>query len=292
MSSLSNLYKGAYVKVEDNEPMVIDYSELFEKRLEENRQKELLRESRRAPAADAPEFEPGGFEGLDPDMLEQLTADQATLGALDDDEGTYSVAQDTDPESAVQEIIEKANAQAEEIVTNAQNEADELRRNAISQGHDEGFNAGYQEAMAQKAAVEAEFTQKARELEEEYQRRLDEAEPDMVEALTRVYEHVFSVQLQDDKNIILHLLKQALGRAEPTGDFLIHASSADYDVLVDAREELKESISNPNCTLEIIEDSFLKENECMIETDGGIFDCGLGTELQELSRKLRLLSLS
>lgn len=291
MSSLSNLYKGAYIKVEDDEPMVIDYSELFEKRLEENRRKALLKESRRAPAAGEPEAEPGGFEGLDPDMLEQLTADQATLGAQNE-EGTYSVAHDTDPESAVQEIISQAQAQAEEIVTNARNEADELRNSAASQGHDEGYSAGYQEAMAQKAALEEEFARKTRELEEEYQRRLDEAEPDMVEALTRIYEHVFSVRLQDDKNIILHLLKQALGRAEPTGDFLIHVSSADYDVLVDAREELRESISNPNCSLEIIEDSFLKENECMIETDGGIFDCGLGTELQELSRKLRLLSLN
>ncbi|MCR5179236.1 MAG: hypothetical protein K6C95_09685 [Lachnospiraceae bacterium] len=290
MSSLSNLYKGAYVKEDDNEPMVIDYSELFEKRLEENRQKEFLRESRRAAQTDDQDFEAGGFEGIDPDMLEQLTADQATLGA-GVDEGSYSVAQDSDPGAAADEIIAQAQAQAEEIITNAQNEAQELKANAVNQGHDEGYSAGYQEAMMQKTAIEAEFAQKARELEEEYQRRLDEAEPGMVEALTRVYEHVFSVQLRDDKNIILHLLKQALGRAEPTGDFLIHASSADYDILVDAREELKESISNPNCTLEIIEDSFLKENECMIETDGGVFDCGLGTELQELSRKLRLLSL-
>ena len=34
----------------------------------------------------------------------------------------------------------------------------------------------------------------------------------------------------------------------------------------------------------------LKENECVIETNAGVFDCSLGVELEELSRKLRLLS--
>ena len=28
----------------------------------------------------------------------------------------------------------------------------------------------------------------------------------------------------------------------------------------------------------------------MVETDGGVFDCGLGTELEELTKKLKLLS--
>ena len=42
--------------------------------------------------------------------------------------------------------------------------------------------------------------------------------------------------------------------------------------------------------MEVIEDISLRKNECLIETEGGIFDCGLGTQLAELSRKLRLLS--
>ena len=47
-----------------------------------------------------------------------------------------------------------------------------------------------------------------------------------------------------------------------------------------------------NCNVDIIEDMTLAKNECMIETDNGIFDCGLGTELSELKQKLVLLSWS
>ena len=53
---------------------------------------------------------------------------------------------------------------------------------------------------------------------------------------------------------------------------------------------LSASINNPNATMELIDDPLLNEGECMVETDGGIFDCSLGVELSELSRKLRLLA--
>ena len=43
-------------------------------------------------------------------------------------------------------------------------------------------------------------------------------------------------------------------------------------------------------SLEIIADMTLSKNDCMIETEGGIFDCGLGTQLQELGKQLKLLS--
>jgi len=42
--------------------------------------------------------------------------------------------------------------------------------------------------------------------------------------------------------------------------------------------------------LEIAEDMTLSPTQCYIETDNGIYDCSLDTELAELSRKLKLLS--
>ena len=45
-----------------------------------------------------------------------------------------------------------------------------------------------------------------------------------------------------------------------------------------------------NSNVEIIEDMTLAKNECMIETDSGIYDCGLGTQLEELRKKLMLLA--
>ena len=43
--------------------------------------------------------------------------------------------------------------------------------------------------------------------------------------------------------------------------------------------------------LEIIRDATLTEGQCMIETDGGVFDCGLGTQLNGLVADIRALSM-
>ena len=56
------------------------------------------------------------------------------------------------------------------------------------------------------------------------------------------------------------------------------------------KKQLMASVAGINSNVEIIEDMTLARTECLIETDGGIFDCGLGTQLGELSKKLKLLS--
>ena len=58
------------------------------------------------------------------------------------------------------------------------------------------------------------------------------------------------------------------------------------------RKQLLTSAVAGNSTVDIVEDLTLAKNECIIETDGGIFDCGLGTQLAELKQKLMLLAWS
>ena len=45
-----------------------------------------------------------------------------------------------------------------------------------------------------------------------------------------------------------------------------------------------------DANIDIVEDITMKTGDCMIETPGGIYDCGLGTQLGTLKNKLELLS--
>ena len=67
-------------------------------------------------------------------------------------------------------------------------------------------------------------------------------------------------------------------------------SKEDYPYVSMQKKVVQASATAPNSSVEIIEDLTLAKSECMIETGGGIFDCGLGTELKELTSKLKLLS--
>ncbi|WP_026509967.1 FliH/SctL family protein [Butyrivibrio sp. LC3010] len=193
-------------------------------------------------------------------------------------------------EEQAKQIIDNANAQANEIAKNAEN----LKNQAIEEGRNAGYEEGKRKAEEEidqmKAAAEAEIAEERKKQQADFQQLIASIEPDMVDTLTQIYEHVFNVDLRENKDIILHLIRTTLGKVESGSDIILHISSDDYDLVIDERATLDEAMASPNSTLEIIEDPLLNENECIIESDGGVFDCSLGVELSELSRKLKLLS--
>ena len=287
---MSNLFKGAFISFDESDARIIDNNELANKKIEEFQEQELKRQ--RAMMAEDEGLPPEGDEnsdfspGIDMEQLDQLTEDQSILGAPNEDP-------QFDMEAMQAEIdfkLQQASEQAEAIINDAQNQAEGIKQGAIEQGHQEGYDAGYQEGMAAVESLKADIEAQRDGLEKEYQMLVDELEPEMVDVLTQIYEHVLGIELRDDKGIILHLLKNTLSRIEPGNDLIVHVSSDDYDEVMDEKEALNACVTSPNTTMEIIEDPLLKENECMIESDSGVFDCSLGVELSEISRKLKLLS--
>jgi len=115
-------------------------------------------------------------------------------------------------------------------------------------------------------------------------------EPQFVEALTGIYEKVFEVGLDNQREIVVTLLRNTMKKLDGCKNFLVHVSPADYSYVKEHKEELLSDATQEGTVVDIIEDSLLRESECTIETVGGIYDCGLGTQLGELRKKLALLS--
>ena len=255
-------------------------------------------------------------EGIDAEQLEMLTADQNVYGdefdgnmeGMEGAEGMEGMdgmempkappppmpAEPPQPafdEAQIEQILSDARSQADGILSEARQQAAQLAESA----HNEGFNAGYTEGLQQAEQemaerIDAAMQERREELDNEYQKIVDELEPEMVDTLTRIYEHVLGVEVASMRGIILHLLKTTLSRIDPGESFLIHVSPDDYDDVADERESLQAVITSPSSTFDIVEDPLLNRNECMIETDGGIFDCSLGVEMEELTKKLKLLA--
>ena len=291
---MSNLFKGMFVSYDDSETRIIDSNELADKKIEAEREREMKRQ--RAMMAQEEGFE-DSFEGddfipgIEMEQLSQLTEDQSMVGDFSD--AQPSMESQFDMEAMQAEIdfkLQQAQEQADMIIQQAQADAEQFRQQAMESGHQEGYDAGYQEGVAAAEALKQDIENQRGDLEKEYQQIVDELEPEMVDVLTQIYEHVFNVDLREDKGIILHLLKSTLSRIEPGNDLIVHVSSDDYDDIMEKKEDLDACITSPNTTMEIIEDPLLKENECMIESDSGVFDCSLGVELSEVTRKLKLLS--
>lgn len=279
-----NLLKSGWVMVNTDDVRVIDSNRTIEEKMVSE------------PEADAMGYQPVSFDG------EEMPADAVDMLFSEGIE-----AETVQAEQAVigQEQVRAAQAQADEILAQAQAQADEIRQqaqvmaeqdartayeNAKKQGMQDGYQEGLQKANAEAEALRMEYAQKEQELLRQYNEKVEDMEPHLIQHLTSIYEHVFDVELSQYRNILQHLIANTLRSVEMSDHYLIHVSEQDYSYVGMQKAQIIEDGCIKNASLEIVEDRTLGKNECLIETEDGIFDCSLSTQLTELKRKLQLLS--
>lgn len=237
------------------------------------------------------EFVEGFSAGLDAVQVEMLLSEP---GSAETQQMPPVPAPDLEEMQAaaqaeIDSMLEAARAEAESIVAAAQAEAEGIRQQASKAGHDEGYQAGYDEGMQIAKDAQEECAQRERELEEYYSRKIDELEPEFVDKITSIYEQIFAVSLEDKKAVVHYLIADAMRNIEGGRNFFIHVSKDDYEYVTSRKDELSQGLPGTS-TIEVIEDYTLSESQCFIEAESGIFDCGLGTELDLLKKELTLLS--
>ena len=126
--------------------------------------------------------------------------------------------------------------------------------------------------------------------EQEYQKKLEEMEPLMVDTLCDVYSHIFKVEAKEHKELVLKLLQDTLLKVDGTGSIIVHVAKEDYAYVQEQKGALLEEAGMQSGSVEIVSDAALARAQCMIETEGGVYDCSLDTELAELKRRLMLLA--
>ncbi len=279
-SMAGNLVKHMFASLpQDKEKRLIDSNELVRKRLEKLAQEESKSASDKG----------GGFvSGLAAEVLE----------VPEDSGGTVIKAQDE-----AKEILEQARAEAEEILARAREEAGRIceeakaqaeaeRLQAVNDGRQQGYNEGMVKAQAHEGAMEQEYAERTRELEEAYEQQIEVLEPQFVDTITAIYQHIFHVELSSYREILTSLISDTLHKLEGNRSFIIHVSKEDYAYVNMQKKQMLAGAVSESASVDVVEDLTLDKNQCMIETENGIFDCGLGTQLTELRERLMLLAWS
>lgn len=273
-----NLIKANQFVLKEKDPIVVDTNELVAKKIESH-----------IPVFE--EFKPEGFQfGLNAPEVDPLFVDMDYIP----EEGEFPM--ELVPQEPVytgpspEELIAEAQAEIDEMRKEAEKNISFLKKRSMEEGRQAGYEEGRMQAMAELDAAKKELEIQAIAMEQEYQKLIDELEPKFIETLTGIYEEIFKVDLKDYKGILMHVIGNTIRNTEGSKEFLVHISKADYEKVLEQKESLMEELPSKSVTVEFIQDATLRENECMIETGSGIYDCGVGLQLEELTRKLRLLS--
>ena len=288
--SKGSVLKSGWMFINPTETRVIDTNAMVESKL-----KELSFKLASETDGDAG-FTEGFVQGIKAEQVTELIG-----------EGMEQVPEEpvnTVPESELmlqqaQEEIENMKAQALAEIEEARVQIIEEAKKAgyqegFAQGKKEGFDKGHVDGLNSVAAEREEALREASiriaQVEEEYQKKIDELEPQFIEMLTGIYEHIFHVSLKKSRDLVVYLIANTMRNLEGSNGFLIHVSREDYPFVSMQKKELVKGTGISVDDIDILEDATLGRSECMIETGNGVFDCGLGTQLEALNEELRLLS--
>ena len=279
----SNLYKAGFVHLGED-ARVIDMNAILEKRLKE----EAERRSRQ-PEHELVAAQDGFTEGLNAEKVDVLLEPDAEVASQQN-------ASIQEQEQLKQEIEEARNelaglqAQIEQEKEQAQLEIDQMKAKAFEEANEQGYQEGYRKGLDSVQELQKQCEDERLQQEQEYQKKLEEMEPLMVDTLCDVYSHIFKVEAKEHKELVLKLLQDTLLKVDGTGSIIVHVAKEDYAYVQEQKGALLEEAGMQSGSVEIVSDAALARAQCMIETEGGVYDCSLDTELAELKRRLMLLA--
>ncbi|MCR2805010.1 FliH/SctL family protein [Paenibacillus soyae] len=156
-----------------------------------------------------------------------------------------------------------------------------------------GFEQGYSEgAAASEADLHEQWRSKLEEASEvlklAYSSRaqiIQEAEPFLVELSCAIAEKIIDRQLTIEPEIAIELIRNSLSRRREQGVITLCVAPSQLAFVQAAREELHTAIDS-QAELQILPDSTIKDNGCVIRSSFGSIDARIDTQLMEIKREL------
>lgn len=295
---MSNLIKAGFFAFSQNEALVIDAN-----------QSKIIKGIDEAIAEAASAKEESLEEALAEALIQEANLDDEQkeennlLTMCTADIPVLSDESLSDLQKMAEEITKSAKEEAEEIIKQAYEEAERIRAEAYEEtvqikedAKQEGYQQGYQEAVA---SAKSEYEKKEEELErkqneselvlqQEKEVFIKETEHKMVDLLCQLVPTITGVVIENQKDVLLYMINVAMRDLDNSRRFVIKVSDEDYEELSGRKDEIYGAL-NPNVELEIFEDAKLSSMQCLIETDNGIVDISLDVQFDNLLKALQLM---
>ena len=186
-------------------------------------------------------------------------------------------------------IVDKARYDAAIILADAKKQAEEIKKAAKDEGLSLGYDEGMNRSIGEVEQLKQQILSQKEEMEIEYNQLIENIEPQLVGTILEVFSNITNVISMDKKDIILSLVNSVMAGDDVSNNYIIRVSSEDVKFLRDNKDKI-EKMSRKDIHIEIVEDMSLKKNQCLIDTDLGIFDASLDIQLENLINDIKILS--
>lgn len=205
-----------------------------------------------------------------------------------------------DAQLFAEERLREAAQTSEQLITEAEQQIEAwwLQKRsedetAFEASRQAGYELGYSEGAAQsEIALQEKWEQRLTEasavLKAAYEMReqiIQEAEPFLVDLSCAIAEKIIGQQLTLVPEMAIELIRKSLSRRREQGVITLCVTPGQLAFVQAAREELHFAIDS-QAELQILPDSTVKDNGCVIRSAYGSIDARIDTQLAEIKREL------
>lgn len=190
-----------------------------------------------------------------------------------------------DAESAAEKALREAEEKIQAFEAEARARVDEVTKAAHKEGFDQGREEGFKEG---KNEVERLVDRLHVILDRAMDKRgeiLEQTEAQVVELVLLIARKVVKTISENQKNVVLSNVAQALRKLKTRSDVIIRVNLADLQLTTEHAKDFIESAENAK-KLSIVEDMGVDRGGCIIETDFGEIDARIQSQLHELEEKI------
>lgn len=204
------------------------------------------------------------------------------------------------------EVLQASEQEAKQIVAEAKRQGETIFEEAREQGYAEGFAKGLTEGREQGmkegreeglALTKVKLEEKLQQIQMEAKDTIDQAEnvraqllagaeEEVVELVMTIASKVIHSHVEVKRDTVVRLAAEALERAISAGYYTIFVNPGDVELLREYISELRRSASG-GARIHIIADSSISPGGCKVETEHGLVDMTLESQLEQIRRALR-----
>lgn len=182
-------------------------------------------------------------------------------------------------------LREEARQEADRMRQEAENEVAKIRQDAYNEGykagHEEGYNSG-------KPEVERLVEQLHHIIDKTLDKRseiIEESETQLINLVLMITKKVVKVISENQKNVVINNVIQALRKLKSRGEVLIKVNLEDVELTTEHVKDFMRMVDNVQ-SVTVVEDSTVDKGGCIIETDFGEIDARISSQLQEIEEKI------
>ncbi len=188
-------------------------------------------------------------------------------------------------EEEAERIRSEARDEADRILREAKDESSGIEHNAYEEGFGKGRDEGYSQGQAEVDRLIDRLHVIINKTIERRQEIIEESEAQLIHLVLEIARKVVKVISENQKNIVVNNVAQALRKLKSRADVTIRVNIDDLGLVSDHARDFIDRIERVQ-NISVLEDSTVDRGGCIVETDFGQIDARISSQLREIEDRI------